>query len=97
MRIPTFGTSFFEAMSLTMHLFRLRGPFRGGDDDFEDVLVLVEEQVGNTEACNGVDDDCDGRVNENASVRCETECGSGLMCQAGQLLTYNAPEPSRSL
>ncbi|MEE2786051.1 MAG: MopE-related protein [Myxococcota bacterium] len=74
--------------------------FRGGDDDFEDVLVLVEGLlVGNSpDACNGTDDDCDGRIDEDASVRCQTECGEGVQaCSNGMLDACSAPTPSEEL
>jgi hypothetical protein len=40
-------------------------------------------QIG-TEICNGLDDNCDGQIDENLVENCSTECGAGYrICQAG--------------
>ena len=71
--------------------------YRGGDNDFEDTLILVEGLfVGQaTELCDGLDDDCDGRVDEGVSALCSTECGEGVReCVSGALGACSAPPPS---
>ncbi|MCB9527256.1 MAG: SUMF1/EgtB/PvdO family nonheme iron enzyme [Myxococcales bacterium] len=71
--------------------------YRGGDNDFEDLLVLVEGLlVGDApDACNGQDDDCDGRTDEGADAVCESACGAGVRpCVGGQLRGCTAPEPA---
>ncbi len=71
--------------------------FRGGDNDFEDALVLVEGLlVGDApEVCDGADDDCDGRVDEGADRVCESACGVGVqVCNQGGLGACTAPEPA---
>ena len=70
--------------------------FRGGDDDFEDVLVLVEGLLVGAapDTCNGADDDCDGRIDEGSGVACESLCGVGIQaCQNGELAACSAPQP----
>ena len=74
--------------------------FRGGDNDFEDTLILVEGLlVGDVpENCDGSDDDCDGRIDEGAEQSCSTICGQGIqLCASGSLGLCSAPEPSEEL
>ncbi len=74
--------------------------FRGGDNDFEDTLVLVEGLlVGDApELCDGLDDDCDGRIDEGAEVNCSSVCGQGLrLCEEGALSACSAPDPVEEL
>ncbi|MBX3252039.1 MAG: DUF4114 domain-containing protein, partial [Myxococcales bacterium] len=73
--------------------------FRGGDNDFEDMLVrasgLVPLCEPRPEICNGLDDDCDGLVDEGLTRGCETLCGDGLeTCSAGAWGTCSARAPS---
>ncbi|MGE0787635.1 MAG: MopE-related protein [Sandaracinaceae bacterium] len=70
--------------------------FRGGDNDFEDMLVratgLVPLCDPGPETCNNADDDCDGAVDEGISVACSNACGAGVrVCSAGVLLACDAP------
>ena len=74
--------------------------FRGGDNDFEDTLILVEGLlVGDApENCDGADDDCDGRIDEGAEQSCSTLCGQGIqLCVEGVLGGCSAPEPSEEV
>jgi Notch 1 len=72
--------------------------FRGGDNDFEDALILIEGLlVGDVpEVCDGADDDCDGRIDEGAEESCSTICGQGVqLCSEGQLDVCSAPDPTQ--
>ena len=55
--------------------------FRGGDNDYEDTFVKVTGLVPSCEpkqeVCNGVDDNCNGQVDENVFRPCSTACGLG--------------------
>ncbi|PJC36487.1 hypothetical protein CO046_05655, partial [Candidatus Peregrinibacteria bacterium CG_4_9_14_0_2_um_filter_53_11] len=47
------------------------------------------------ESCNGLDDDCDGRVDNGTDRACETACGPGFeRCVGGVLQDCDAPRPS---
>jgi hypothetical protein len=47
-----------------------------------------------TESCNGMDDDCDGEVDEVEAEQCSSSCGSGLRrCVAGEWSSCSAAEP----
>ena len=87
-RSNTFADAFY---------FGFEDLYRGGDNDFEDLLVLVEGLlVGDApDACNAQDDDCDGRIDEGADAVCESACGVGVRpCTGGQLRACTAPEPA---
>ena len=63
----------------TAFYFGFEDLFRGGDNDFEDILVLVEGLLVDAplESCNDIDDDCDGLTDENVTQPCVTACGTG--------------------
>jgi len=70
--------------------------YRGGDNDFEDMLILVEGLLVSAplEACNDLDDDCDGLTDENVTQACSTACGDGVrICNAGSFGACSAPDP----
>jgi outer membrane protein assembly factor BamB len=47
------------------------------------------------EQCNGVDDDCDGAVDERLDRACSSACGEGVeACEDGRFLPCSAPEPA---
>ncbi|MBN2725098.1 MAG: VWA domain-containing protein [Deltaproteobacteria bacterium] len=46
------------------------------------------------ETCNGIDDDCDGFIDEDIVETCETVCGNGVsVCVAGDWTDCDAPVP----
>ncbi len=46
------------------------------------------------EACNGVDDDCDGSVDEDVTRACSTACGAGVQrCAGGSWGACSARQP----
>ena len=61
--------------------FAFEDLFRGGDNDYDDILVKVEGLIADCqpsqEICNGVDDNCNGRADENVFRSCSSICGSG--------------------
>ncbi len=67
--------------------------FRGGDNDFEDMLIqvtgLTPPCVPGAEVCNGRDDDCDGFVDNadpslgGTGVACTCDASSSPACEDG--------------
>ena len=81
------------------YYFGFEDLFRGGDNDYEDMLVrgtgLVPLCVPGPETCNNGDDDCDGRVDELLTMACSTACGAGTRaCTAGTFGACSARVPS---
>ncbi|MGF1466758.1 MAG: MopE-related protein [Sandaracinaceae bacterium] len=77
--------------------------FRGGDNDFEDMLVtasgLVPLCTPEPETCDDEDDDCDGTVDEGLTQACSTACGDGeQVCMAGTFGPCSArvPDPTET-
>ena len=73
--------------------------YRGGDNDYEDMLVrgtgLVPECDPRPETCNNMDDDCDARVDELLTMACSTVCEAGTRtCVGGVFGTCSARMPS---
>jgi hypothetical protein len=77
--------------------------FRGGDNDFEDMLIKVDGLTPPclpvNETCNGVDDDCDGTIDDapgdvgdpcSAGVG-ECENGGVTICQGGNEVCNATP------
>lgn len=53
-----------------------------------------EKGDGHVEGCNGRDDDCDGVVDEDSDVVCESACGVSIQrCVDGKLGNCEAPVP----
>lgn len=80
------------------YYFGFEDLFRGGDNDFEDMLVrangLVPSCNPQPETCNNRDDNCDGIV-DNFSEPCSTACGAGTRtCTAGVFSACSARTPS---
>ncbi len=60
--------------SSTTFYFAFEDLFRGGDNDFDDTAVQVEGLkaacLPDQEVCNGKDDNCDGKIDENLFQDC---------------------------
>ena len=57
-------------------------------------LICVGASYPQNEACNNLDDDCDGAVDEDLWDLCESACGSGVaMCSEGNWINCSAPQP----
>jgi len=81
------------------YYFGFEDLFRGGDNDFEDLLVRVEGLVPlcepEPETCDGTDEDCDLAIDEGVEQGCTTACGSGVeTCEAGRFGACSAREPT---
>ena len=73
--------------------FGFEDRFRGGDNDFEDMLIqvtgLTPPCVPGLEVCNGLDDDCDGLVDaddptlSDDGVPCTCDGASSPACEGG--------------
>ncbi|MFK8003673.1 MAG: MopE-related protein [Polyangiales bacterium] len=92
----------YESVEFTdSYYFGFEDLFRGGDNDFEDVLTrvdgLVPTCVPNLETCNGLDDDCDLNVDEGITRACTSVCGAGVETCTGpgtfSGCTAPSPEP----
>jgi hypothetical protein len=72
----------YQSKQNAMHFyFAFEDLFRGGDNDYEDTLCKVEGLVPTCqpqqEICNGVDDNCNGQIDENVFRPCSSACGTG--------------------
>jgi len=81
------------------YYFGFEDLYRGGDNDFEDMLVrgtgLVPDCDPRAEACDNIDNDCDMLVDEGVTTACSTACGNGTRtCTAGSFGMCNARVPS---
>ena len=91
-----------SATRVNTYYFGFEDLFRGGDNDFEDMLVratgLVPICDPQPETCNALDDDCDLAVDEGVSMACSTACGTGTRaCVAGTFGACSAPTPAMEI
>ncbi len=89
----------YESTVDNTYYFGFEDLFRGGDNDYEDVLARVTGLVPicspQPETCNNADDDCDLNVDEGIDRSCSTACGDGVqVCDRGRYGTCTAPTPS---
>jgi hypothetical protein len=88
-----------SATRVNTYYFGFEDLFRGGDNDFEDMLVratgLVPLCSPVPETCNNLDDDCDAGIDEGLTTACSTACGPGVRtCVAGTFGACSAPTPA---
>ncbi len=83
------------------YYFGFEDLFRGGDNDYEDLLVratgLVPLCNPMPETCDGEDQDCDGMTDEGLEIACSTRCEEGVrVCTDGSYGTCSARVPAAS-
>ena len=88
-----------SATRVNTYYFGFEDLYRGGDNDFEDMLVrgtgLVPDCDPRAEVCNNIDDDCDMLVDEGVTQVCSTACGNGTQtCTTGTFGMCSARVPS---
>ena len=67
-------------------------------DEFGNWGACVGEVLPTTELCNGLDDNCDGQIDEGLVMNCSSACGAGTsVCSGGSWSACSAPQPSAEI
>lgn len=69
--------------------------YQAGDSESLNTLLTDIARQISEEVCDGQDNDCDGRADENLSQACQNACGNGVsVCSGGQWSECNLPSPA---
>lgn len=66
-----------------------------GADDI--TAVCTGQILPSIETCNGLDDDCDGRVDNYEPVKCSTSCGEGKTSCVNGAMSCSARKPTQEI